>query len=460
MTTCIHARRALLGAHLGMAIGLGLGGCAVAPHDGDGSEEASASSATELATSSPACGARHVSAERGRDVLPGSLSNDCRSHRTPCATVQHGVDAACAGDTVRVGAGVYVENIVISKSLTVEGSRGAVLRPALSAPRPCDTGSLCGGAASTIILVDASRVTLRRLTLDGDNPALTSGVVVGTADVDARNGIVTNPATVVEDLVVEDVRVDNAYLRGIQASQGGTFKFRRVDVRNVRGDAESVAVFNFASSGTITDSEVSDSADGFSSNHSLGTLFARNRVVRSASGVHSDNAGDLVTTVGRDWIVDNRVTDCAAGGFGAWVFAPFLAPFVGHNKVERCAVGLAAFGQGKAVQTPFVANRIRAGNEAGSVGAFVTTDQIGFGAANVSVLFLGNVFRGFETGVAVLQGTDGFVAEADLTCNAIEESSEGIVSATSLGRLSSNSITRNTLGLDATLIASGVLDAR
>jgi hypothetical protein len=336
-----------------------------------------------------------------------------------------------------------------------------VLRPALSAPRPCDTGSLCGGAASTIIFVEASHVTIRRLTLDGDNPALTSGVVVGTADVDARNGIVTDPAMrSYEDLLVEDVRVDNVYLRGIQASQNGTFTFRRVDVRNVRGDAESVAVFNFASSGTITDSEVSDSADAFSSNHSLGTLFARNRAARCASGVHSDNAGDLVTTVGRDWIVDNRVTDCAAGGFGAWVFVPFMAPFVGNNKVDRCAVGLAAFGQGKAVQTPFVANRIRVGNEAGSVGAFVTTDQIGFGAANVSVLLVGNVFRGFETGVAVLQGADGFVADADLTCNAVEKNGVGIVSATSQGRLSGNSIAGNTLGLDASLVASGVIDAR
>ncbi len=418
-------------------------------------DEPSESSASELRD---ACGVRYVSV-RGSDVSAAGASSDCRAPRAPCRTVQRGVDAACAGDTVRIGRGDYAENVVVPKSLTLDGARGAVVRPARSAPTPCADGSLCGGAASTIILVQASGVTVRGLTLDGDNPALTSGVVVGGADVDARNGIVTDhDRGRFDGLEVEDVRVENVYLRGVEASTGGTFRFRRVFARNVLGDAQSVAVFNFGGAGSITDTEVVDSADAISANHSRGTLFARNVVRRSASGIHTDNAGDSAGSA-TDRIEDNRVADCAVDGFGAWVFVPFVAPLVRHNAIERCAIGLAAFGQGASVRTAFVDNRVRAGTEAGSVGAFVTTDQIGFGAANVSVLFFGNVLRGAETGLAVEEGP-GFVADAELTCNTIRKSTTGIVATSVLGRVSGNAITGNALGLDATAIASGLLDAR
>lgn len=104
------------------------------------------------------------------------------------AHIQDAINAAAAGDTVQIAAGQYVENLVVSKSLTLRGSGpGTVIYPAVSRP-VCGDGSLCPGA-SNIVLVQASNVTVRDLRLEGDNPALTSGVVVGGADIDARNGI-------------------------------------------------------------------------------------------------------------------------------------------------------------------------------------------------------------------------------------------------------------------------------
>ena len=82
------------------------------------------------------------------------------------------------GSTVNVAVGTYTENVTITKALTLTGAGAAnvLLRPALSAPAPCSRASLCPGR-SNMILVQADDVTIRGFTLDGDNPALTSGIV-------------------------------------------------------------------------------------------------------------------------------------------------------------------------------------------------------------------------------------------------------------------------------------------
>ena len=74
-----------------------------------------------------------------------------------------------------------------------------------------------------MVLVRADEVTIADLTIDGDNPALTSGVAVRGADVDARNGIETDTGGPFNGLEVRNVTVKNVYLRAIDASSGGTF---------------------------------------------------------------------------------------------------------------------------------------------------------------------------------------------------------------------------------------------
>ena len=45
--------------------------------------------------------------------------------------------------------------------------------------------------AEIVIYVSTDNVTIKGFTVDGDNPNLTSGVLVGAADVDAAEGIVS-----------------------------------------------------------------------------------------------------------------------------------------------------------------------------------------------------------------------------------------------------------------------------
>ncbi len=61
------------------------------------------------------------------EVSPsGSDANDCLSPATACATIQHAVDEADAGDTVDVAAGTYGEVVTVAKPLTLEGAQAGV----------------------------------------------------------------------------------------------------------------------------------------------------------------------------------------------------------------------------------------------------------------------------------------------------------------------------------------------
>ncbi len=337
------------------------------------------------------------------------------------SSINIAISASAAGDVVVITDGHYAENVVIDKPLTLTGTGGgAVLMPAVSNPNPCPgEGSLCAGA-SNIILVQASNVVIRNLTLDGDNPALTSGVVRDGADLDARNGIITNHhAGVYNDLTVTNVTVQNIYLRGIYASSGGTFTFDRNTVRNVQGEYASIAMFNVGGSGRMTRNTVSKANDAISSNWSAGVEFVGNTITESASGVHTDNSS------GGDLIADNRVSrgnalTSGSATYGIWTFVAYAPVTVRGNRIDDVDVGLAVFGQAPGLASPagttFTDNVVRGRNTAGSVGAWVTTDQFGFGSNTVAASFSNNVVSGFSDGL-LMQSDPGNTISVRATCN-------------------------------------------
>ena len=162
----------------------------------------------------------------------------------------------------------------------------------MSGPGVGDVGSLPAGASS-IVLVQADDVEISDITFDGDNTAITSGAVVGGADIDARNGIITDHNSVLDftGLNVHDVTVQNVYLRGIQASTTfGSFTFADNTVTNVQGDPESVGIANIqGGSGTISGNVVDGATTGISTNFSLGTTITGNTVRNSVVGIASNN---------------------------------------------------------------------------------------------------------------------------------------------------------------------------
>ena len=382
--------------------------------------------------------------------------NDCRT--APCKTIQHGVDVACMGDTVQVATGTYLENVVVENEVTIAGAGEGVtiVEPAISNP-VCAGGSLCGGAASNIFLVQANNVRIHGLTANGDNPALTSGVVRNGADLDARNGIITNHAVgTFNNLEVDHVEIVNVYLRGMYASSGGTFDFHDNVVTNVAGEGASVAMFDFGGSGTFARNTVTLANDAISANHSTGTQFLNNVVTNSASGVHTDNAGDGGGAA--DLIQENQVSNCSANGFGVWVFVPYIAPTFQANTVTNCSVGLASFGTGNPVTTQFIDNTVDGMNLAGSMGIAVTTDISPFGSTNVSTSFTGNLITRTADAGSIEQQA-GFTTSVAVQCNRIARNGNGITTQTAGLVAHQNSITGNGIGLNGTAVTSGTVDA-
>ena len=234
-------------------------------------------------------------------------------------TVQKGVDLVDTGGTVTVASGIYIENVVVAKSATISGAGAAttIIYPAVS--NPACGGSLCG---SNIFLIESSDVSISGFTLDGDNPAIVSGYVVGGADIDARNGIIENWSLgVFDNLEVSETTVQNIYFRGIYMSSGGSgFDIHDNLVQNVRGDtSQGNAIMNWGGSGIIQDNTVMDASDGIVSNHSSGTQYLHNTVRNTPVGIHTDNNGS-VGGIG-DVIHGNTIEDCSTDGYGLFVFA-------------------------------------------------------------------------------------------------------------------------------------------
>lgn len=373
------------------------------------------------------------------DAATGSDANDGATPGTALKTIQAGLDAVSAGGEVRVAAGTYAENLVVSTPLTLRGAGqgSTIVIPAISDPNCGGSGggSICAGS-SNVILVAASNVTIEDLTVDGDNPSLVSAYNVGGANLDARNGIITNHLLgTFNDLEVANVTVRNIYLRGIYASSGGTFNIHDNTVTNVQAEYASIAMFNWIGSGTFANNTVSWANDAISANHSRGTTFIGNVVTHSGSGIHTDNAGDGGGSA--DLISGNSVTACKPDGYGIWTFVQYLAATVEDNVVSGCAVGLGAFGggfSGPTVTTTFAGNAVTGDGGVGSIGALIQTGTWGYGNTAVAANFEGNTIVGFETGVLVDDSDDpyaggdtsGPTAAVTLYRNAISGNGAGV----------------------------------
>jgi hypothetical protein len=97
--------------------------------------------------------------------------NDCRVAGSPCKTVQHGVDVACVGDTVQVGAGTFSEQVHIPKMVTVVGAgAGSTF---IQAP-----ATIAGG---DVVQIDGTPavVDMSALTVEGPGPGTCGSINAG-----------------------------------------------------------------------------------------------------------------------------------------------------------------------------------------------------------------------------------------------------------------------------------------
>jgi hypothetical protein len=317
---------------------------------------------------------------------------------TAYPTIQAALNAANPGDEIQVDAGTYAENITVSQSVVINGAGAGLTKviPATSAPGG-DGGPSLGG--SQVFVIQAHDVTISNLTVDGNNPGLSSGVERNSVDIDARNGIIEGDGGPWNNLVVHHCTVKNIYLRGIYArSSGSGFHIHHNTVQNVDGGPSSIAIFNFGGAGIIEDNNVSLASDAISANWSRGTQFLHNTVTQSGSGVHTDNNGGFGGVA--DLIHHNHVSDLSTNGYGVWVFFPYVNTVVEENSITDADIGLFAWG-GSGGTATFSSNVVSSPSRPGSIGAYVTAGPDYWGsyqsnvAANFSANVVSNVAYGF-----------------------------------------------------------------
>lgn len=325
--------------------------------------------------------------------------------------IQTAIDASVSGDVINVSDGIYEENIIVDKPLTISGESrdGTVIYPARSGIY-CNFASLCA-ESSNVFLIEADDVVINNLTVDGDNPNLTtfdikdiiSPVNMNGKNPDARNGIITNHIKNgnYKNLEVHHVNIRNIYLRGVYMSTNGNFNFHHNDVSNVAGEDASIAMFAWYGPGIFDSNVVSYANDAISANHSKGIQFTNNIVTHSSSGIHTDNAGSGGVGVA-DEISGNTISDCQAGGYGIFVFAPYNNTWVKENTVTNCSIGLSLWGTYNSSEPVFETNVVTGPDkEDGSVGIYVTTDLIGWGYLDVRGIFKNNQISNFKTALEV-----------------------------------------------------------
>jgi uncharacterized delta-60 repeat protein len=407
-------------------------------------------------------------------INPGNVFVTPSSFLDPAAddtgAIERAVAASADGDIINIKAGAYFDNVIVNKSITLDGAGQGLttIYPAVSNPLGTGSGSLNGG--SNIILIQASDTDVENLTIDGNNPNINSGVLSNGVDVDARNGIIAdfNQPTSFTGMAVKNVTVQNIYWRGIEYSDGndsgtGTTDFENDTVTNVDGDANnSIAIFSYGGNGTISNNIVSITPDAISTNWSTGTQILNNQITQAGSGIHSDNNGGLGGVA--DEIANNTVSLGTANAYGIFVFAPYQAVSVHDNNISGVSVGLAEFGSQTVVAPTIVFqnNTVDLTGVAGGTGAYVTTSLLGFGFADASASFTNNIIKNAATGFDIERDpsdTGSDTASATLDGNTITGNSgdgvyvsggTGAITGTSSATITDNNISGNGTGIELT----------
>jgi hypothetical protein len=147
------------------------------------------------------------------DVYTTAIGDDGNTGTAaaPFATLTHAISVATPGDTLYIDAGRYAEDVVIDKSVVILGPNYNVnpntdSRIAEAILHPASTGSYV--YQFDVVVSD---VTIKGVTLDGDNPDLNSGFTNTTsADIDAASAIESLEAGV-NNLVVENNIIRNYF---------------------------------------------------------------------------------------------------------------------------------------------------------------------------------------------------------------------------------------------------------
>ncbi len=280
-------------------------------------------------------GASTRAADTKRYVAPGGsdTANDCRRSKSPCGTIQHAVDVASAGDTISLDKGTYVEQVKISKSLSLEGedNKSVIKAPSVLVPG-------VEGFFNIVEINGPVSINMRKLTVAGPGPGLCGSIhngiaVIGGASLDIRDAEVRD----IRDEPLSGCQNGIGIRAGTQPF-GGPFQVGHLD-------AENVTVTEYQKFGIVVGGLGST---GHIMENTVAILTARTATqagpvgIRIGAGGTAMVEGNTVTgnecnalSCGPDWFTQEQ---------SAGIFLPSAGPetTVSNNKVHANDVGIYA----------------------------------------------------------------------------------------------------------------------
>ena len=373
-------------------------------------------------------------------VTPHSYSSDVGTYSP---SIQRGIDAATAGDTVNVEAGTYTGDVNIDKSVTLSGAEAGVDPGATGWTAPAST--IMGAGINAPIAISSG---IDNVAIDGfaiESPPAGSGSenagiwMNGSTGVTIDYNVIENNTTgiaiadaggsITHNLIQDNNAPGAGFGNGIEffAGSSGDWTISKNHFTNNQGaDIGIVGGGDTVSNVTITDNDFFASAGIF-------LITSANTLVED--NAFSDSLGDAIDLAGGNngvTITQNRITDPVGSGInvigdvyglGGSGGGPDLNVSISHNKVTGAGTAGISISQGSVA----IDDNTLTGDVVGVLAEAFYEDP-GYYSGTIDATLDGNTITG-NTAAGIVAGSAQTTAPIYLLAqnNTITGDGEGVV---------------------------------
>jgi len=283
------------------------------------------------------------------DGVNGDDGNNCKTKATACATIGHAISLAASGDTIRIAAATYQENLSIPFNLTLNGAKAATT--IIDGTNTANVFTVGSGISLTL-----SNLTIEKgvgysgggginnsgtLTVNNSlfyvNTALSGGAILntGTATISkasfngnspyffgrsASCGAIDNRSTMTITSSTFDTNyANNNFTSGGAICNGSTLTITGSTFSNNSSEGNNAgyggAIFNYAGTLTVTNSSFSAN----SATTSGGAIYSQGGTVQisnSTFGTNPENigGGGALSNAGSSVLIQNSIVANSANG--------------------------------------------------------------------------------------------------------------------------------------------------
>jgi hypothetical protein len=223
----------------------------------------------------------------------GSDSNNCKSAQHACKTIGHAISLASSGDTVKVAASTYKENLAIGISLNILGANAR-------------TTIVDGNQAKTVFTISTGVVLLSGLTIEN-----------GSAAGGFAGGIANKGTLTVSNCTITGNDGSGGYVGSIFNDGGTTTVSNSTITGNSASGGYVGGIFVDGGTTTVTNSTITGNSGGYVGgifNYNGGTLTVSSSTItgNSASGGYAGGIFiDGATTTFQNTIMANSGANCS-----------------------------------------------------------------------------------------------------------------------------------------------------